>query len=93
MAWRRGEASGAAAVPPSTCGCSTCTDRPAGIPSLIGRVEGSCLPRGWGGAGVFATVYSGQDYYNLGFAETITRLQFGVTLQRDQLLSFRIASR
>lgn len=66
------------------------TDAPPGIPSLITQAEGACFPRGWGGAGIFMRIYSGQDYYNLGFAEKITRFQFGVTLQRDQFLSFRI---
>jgi len=68
------------------------TAAPAGLPPLITRAEGACFPRGWGGAGIFARVYHGQDYYNLGFRENIARLQFGVTLQRDQFLSFRIAT-
>lgn len=67
------------------------TDAPAGIPSLITQAEGACFPKRWGGAGLFVRIYHGQDYYNLGFAEKITRLQFGVTLQRDQFLSFRIS--
>jgi hypothetical protein len=66
------------------------TDPPPGLPSLITQAEGACFPRRWGGAGLFVRIYHGQDYYNLGFAEKITRLQFGVTLQRDQFLSFRI---
>ena len=66
------------------------TDAPSGIPPVITQVEGACFPQGWGGAGLFLRVYHGQDYYNLGFTEKITRLQFGVTLQRDQFLSFRI---
>ena len=66
------------------------TDAPSGVPPVITQVEGACFPRRWGGAGVFVRIYHGQDYYNLGFAEKITRFQFGVTLQRDQFLSFRI---
>jgi hypothetical protein len=66
------------------------TDAPSDIPALISQAEGTCFPRRWGGAGLFVRIYHGQDYYNLGFDETITRLQFGVTLQRDQFLSFRI---
>jgi hypothetical protein len=62
------------------------------VPALIAQVEGGCFPRRWGGAGIFLRLYSGQDYYNLGFTEKITRLQFGVTLQRDQFLSFRAAN-
>jgi hypothetical protein len=66
------------------------TDPPPGIPALITQAEGACFPRGWGGAGLFVRIYHGQDYYNLGFADKITRVQFGVTLQRDQFLAFRI---
>ena len=65
------------------------TDNHPDIPAVIFQLEGTCLPRSWGGAGIFVRFYTGQDYYNLGFAESITRLQFGVTLQRDQFLSFR----
>jgi hypothetical protein len=63
---------------------------PPDVPALITQVEGDCFPRGWGGAGLFVRFYHGQDYYNLGFAEEMTRLQFGVTLRRDQFLTFRI---
>jgi hypothetical protein len=69
------------------------TDAPPDIPSLITQVEGACFPRGWGGAGLFLRFYHGQDYYNLGFAEKISRLQFGVTLQRDHFLSFRVSTK
>jgi hypothetical protein len=82
--WRCGRAAAEARV-------QYITDAPQGIPSLITQAEGACFPRGWGGAGLFARIHHGQDYYNLGFAESITRLQFGVTLQRDQFLSFRIS--
>ena len=61
-----------------------------GVPSLITQAEAACFPRGWGGAGLFLRLHHGQDYYNLGFAEEITRLQFGFTLQHEQFLSFRI---
>jgi len=66
------------------------TSKHPDVPALITQIEGACFPSGWGGAGLFLRFYSGQDYYNLGFTEKITRLQFGVTLQRDQLLGFRI---
>jgi hypothetical protein len=68
------------------------TDAPSAIPAIITQAEGACFPRGWGGAGLFVRFHHGQDYYNLGFAQRITRLQFGVTLQRDQFLSFSIGS-
>jgi hypothetical protein len=63
---------------------------PAGIPAVKTMAEVSCLPRRWGGTGLFVRFYRGQDYYNLGFAESISRLQFGFTLQRATFLSFRI---
>ena len=66
------------------------TNKHPDVPALITQLEGDCFPARWGGAGLFVRFYSGQDYYNLGFTEKITRLQFGVTLQRDQLLGFRI---
>ena len=65
-------------------------DTPASLPAVKTMVEGSCLPKRWGGTGLFVKFYRGQDYYNLGFAESITRLQFGFTLQRATFLSFRI---
>lgn len=64
---------------------------PAGMHPFIYFAESSCLPRSWGGAGLFVRLYSGQDYYNLGFAESITRLQFGVALQPATFLSFRLS--
>jgi hypothetical protein len=62
----------------------------ADVPKVTTIAEGSCLPKRWGGTGLFVRFFRGQDYYNLGFAESITRVQFGVTLQRSTFLSFRI---
>lgn len=58
-----------------------------GLPPVIGKVEILALPRRWGGAGIFVSYYGGQDYYNLGFAESIHRVHAGVALQRDTFLS------
>ena len=66
------------------------TDPGADLPNLVTSLETACFPRRWGGAGLFVRFYNGQDYYNLGFDESITRLFFGVALQKDQFLSFRI---
>jgi hypothetical protein len=63
---------------------------PAAVPAIKTSIEGACLPRAWGGTGLFVRYYRGQDYYNLGFGESVTRLQFGFTLQRATFLSFRI---
>jgi hypothetical protein len=65
-------------------------DAPAGVPPIKTQAEVSCLPRRWGGTGLFVRFYHGQDYYNLGFDESITRVQIGFTLQRATFLSFRI---
>ena len=65
-------------------------DAPDGVPDATTQAEVACFPARWGGAGLFARFYHGQDYYNLGFAEGITRLQIGFTLQRETFLSFRI---
>ena len=47
------------------------------------------LPRGWGGAGIFARFYRGQDYYNLAFLDDVSRLQFGLAFNHDKFLMFR----
>ena len=67
------------------------TDAPSGLPSADYAGGGGVLSwRAGAGQGSSSAIHHGQDYYNLGFAEKITRLQFGFTLQRDQFLSFRI---
>jgi hypothetical protein len=65
-------------------------DAAADVPSVTTILEGMCLPARWGGTGLFLRFYDGQDYYNLGFAERITRVQFGFTLQRATFLSFAL---
>jgi hypothetical protein len=67
------------------------TTPPPDVSNVITQLEGACHPRNWGGAGVFVRFYHGQDYYNLGFAESITRVMFGMTLQKENFLSFRIS--
>jgi hypothetical protein len=66
-------------------------DHPVGVPPVTTIAEASCLPRTWGGTGVFVRFIRGQDYYNLGFGERISRLQFGIALQQATFLSFRLA--
>ena len=67
------------------------TTPPPDVSNVITQLEGACHPRNSGGAGVFVRFYRGQDYYNLGFAESITRVMFGMTLQKEHFLSFRIS--
>lgn len=61
---------------------------PDGVPHWIGTAQVSCFPTVNGGWGVFARVYSGQDYYNLGFVEKITRLHVGITYNPDDFFRF-----
>lgn len=56
--------------------------------ALTGTV--SCHPATSGGWGLFARIYSGQDYYNLGFRDNIRSLQVGFTYSSDGF--FRFAS-
>lgn len=62
---------------------------PRDVSSVTTRLEMNLLPRGWGGAGLFARFYRGQDYYNLAFEQNISRLQFGLTFNQDKFLMFR----
>lgn len=64
---------------------------PAGLHPVIVSIQLTALPRQWGGAGGFARYYVGQDYYNLGFAENISRVEFGFALQQASFLSFKLA--
>jgi hypothetical protein len=66
--------------------------RPPAAVRAAGRGAGHALrrPQRHEAAHSAMRLHHGQDYYNLGFAQTIARLQFGVTLQRDQFLSFRL---
>jgi hypothetical protein len=54
-----------------------------------GNVQFSCFPWDNGGWGFFVRLYSGQDYYNVGFLDEITRLQFGVTFNQTGFFRFR----
>jgi hypothetical protein len=67
-------------------------DAPSGLPPIIASLQATFLPRKWGGTGVFARFYSGQDYYNLGFADDISRVEFGIALQQPTFLSFKLPS-
>ena len=78
-AWRCGRLAGEAQF-------QYMTTPPPDVMNLITQLEGACHPRNWGGAGVFVRFYHGQDYYNLGFAESITRVMFGMTLQKESFL-------
>jgi hypothetical protein len=44
-------------------------DAPVGVPAFTTKAETACLPRSWGGTGLFVRFYRGQDYYNLGFGQ------------------------
>ena len=57
-----------------------------------GNAEALCLPKGWGGTGLFLRYVDGQDYYNLNFATRIRRLQFGFTFDQPKFLMFALPS-
>ncbi|BCS31378.1 hypothetical protein TBR22_A05780 [Luteitalea sp. TBR-22] len=58
------------------------------MPSWAWSLEGQCLFKqtNWG---LFARYYWGQDYYNLGFEERVSRLQVGMTYSQEGFLRFR----
>ena len=59
------------------------------VTSWSGNVQLSCFPWDNGGWGFFARLYTGQDYYNVGFLDEITRLQFGLTFNQTGFFRFR----
>ena len=59
------------------------------VPSWSGNVQLSCFPWDNGGWGFFARLYTGQDYYNVGFLDDVTRLQFGLTFNQTGFFRFR----
>jgi hypothetical protein len=68
----------------------TALDHP--VPSVnrvSGSVEWSCFPSNKGGFGGFVRGYWGQDPYNLGFLDNISRVEFGLTFNQDGLFRFR----
>lgn len=54
-----------------------------------GSVQVSCFPWMNGGWGFFARFYTGQDYYNVGFLDDITRLHVGLTFNQADFFRFR----
>ena len=48
----------------------------------------SCFPTEHGGWGLFARLYRGQDYYNVGFLDHITRLHIGATFNQTGFFRF-----
>jgi hypothetical protein len=61
---------------------------PENVGPLAVQIDGACTFTNDGGWGLFARFYAGQDYYNLGFAESIQRFQFGVHYEQDGFLRF-----
>jgi hypothetical protein len=51
--------------------------------------QASCFPFRRGGWGFFARYYRGQDYYNSGFLDEISRLHIGATFNQSGFFSFR----
>ena len=59
------------------------------VRSLSGSLQVSCFPWDNGGWGLFARLYSGQDYYNVGFLDNITRIHIGATFNQTGFFRFR----
>jgi hypothetical protein len=56
--------------------------------SWVYQVDGTCTFNDSAGWGLFVRFYKGQDYYNLGFARSLSRLQFGFHYENDGFLRF-----
>ena len=54
------------------------------------RLELFLHPYNWGGAGIYARYYHGQDYYNISFTESISRFDVGVAFNDAKFLDFGI---
>ena len=61
---------------------------PDGVGPLAFQGEGACTFTDEGGWGAFVRFYTGQDYYNLGFADSITRFMVGAHFEQDGFLRF-----
>ena len=48
------------------------------------------LPKTWSGFGFYGRYYTGRDYYNIGFEERITRVDFGFAFNGAQFFNFDI---
>lgn len=59
------------------------------VPELSTTVQASCFPTVNGGWGFFARLYTGQDYYNVGFLDKITRIHVGATFNQTDFFRFR----
>ena len=60
-----------------------------GLDELSAFGQLSCFPAISGGWGFFVRVYDGQDYYNIGFLRSITRLHVGLTFNQTDWFRFR----
>jgi hypothetical protein len=59
------------------------------VTELSNILQVSCFPWLNGGWGFFVRLYSGQDYYNVGFLDEITRVHVGMTFNQTDFFRFR----
>ncbi len=59
-----------------------------GVPESSWTFQVSCFPTPNGGWGIFARFYTGQDYYNIGFLDGITRFHVGATFNQSDFFRF-----
>ena len=64
-------------------------DAPTTVDSVVTTVRGSCIFNDQGGWGLLLRYYHGQDYYNLGFLNNISRFSIGVTYEQDGFMRFK----
>jgi len=62
---------------------------PSTIPLVATTARAACIFSDSGGWGLLVRYYRGQDYYNLGFLESISRFNVGLTYEQDGFLRFK----
>jgi hypothetical protein len=60
-----------------------------GVDELSFSLQASCFPTTNGGWGFFVRYYRGQDYYNVGFLDNISRVHIGATFNQSGFFRFR----
>lgn len=63
-------------------------EQPDTVGSFAVQLEGSCTFTDQGGWGLFVRYYHGQDYYNLGWVDSISRAMVGAHFEQDGFLRF-----
>ena len=62
---------------------------PSTVPLVTTTARAACIFSDTGGWGLLVRYYRGQDYYNLGFLQNISRFNLGLTYEQDGFLRFK----